>query len=415
MPASIASVFADLTKDTTIDKSLLHRIHQYERSFVNRSKDHVEFFGGNLMGVNPIRFRTVDRDDWFSDVLRVDELELRDAIVSLPTVNADWKRASDVMNLSCIWLLHAIHGSALTNAEKEEGMVDTLLILQYKFLTSLMAHYYPYPADRSVMEAAYASLSKRYALKVAGSWNVLLHERAKEVISASGIHRKVYQQFNNDKAIGDMISDIQGRLKKIIKSLTAVFYDTRAAGGKIGIEKSFTMKDGEVVLSDKSRNFSTYLRYIHQVMDDPRSFIRKELIDIVADLQHTMPPRQLEEALEWLAINHHQVMSHWTPKVKGAYVESFVDEVLLHCFSMISNKTALITSRSGIGPLMAQLRTLYMASRMADPSLLKAKEMADNLVNASISSRNVSVAASVRTGLQLYIVLRTLAMSHYTN
>jgi hypothetical protein len=55
-----------------------------------------------------------------------------------------------------------------------------------------------------------------------------------------------------------------------------------------------------------------------------------------------------------------------------------------------------------------------MASRMSDPSLLKAKEMADHIVDASIHSRNVSVAAATRTGLQLYIVLRCLAMQLYS-
>lgn len=415
MTESIASIFARLGRHTPIDHALLKRIHDYERSFVNRNKDHVEFFGGNLMGVNPVRFRTQDRDEWFSDVVGIDELELRDAIVDLPTVNENWKRASDAMNLSCVWLLHAIYKSNLSNQEKEAGMVDTLLVLQYKFLTSLMAHYYPYPADRAIMEAVYASLSRRYALKVAGSWNVLLRERAHEIISASGIHRKKYQAFNSDKDIIDMVTDIQSRLKKIIKTMTKVFYDTRAAGGRIGTEKSILEIDGQTVLKEKTRHFTSYIRYIHQVADDPRSFIRKELIDVVADAQHTMDPRRLEEALMWVSLNHRVAMPRWEPKVEGGYVENFLDEVLLYAFSLVSHKSALITGRSGLSPLIAQLRTLYMASRMADPSLLKAKEMADNIVGQAISSRNASVAASVRTGLQLYIVLRAFAMSHYAD
>jgi len=413
----IKQTFDRVAAHLAIDAALLKRIHLYERAFINRSSDHLEFFGGNLMGVHPIRFRTIDRDDWFTDVLHLDELELRDALDDLPKVNPQWiggVRASDIMNLSCVWLLHAIGDSKhLSVHEKKEGMVDTMLVLQYKFLTSLMQHYFPYPADKAIMEATYAAMSRRYALKVAGSWNVMLRQRAEEIISTSGIHRATYTKFNNDKDIGNMIQDIQGRLRKIVQSVTTLFYDVRAKGGKIGVDKLMDNIDGETILKDKSRHFSTYLRYIHQVADDPRSFIRQELVELVADIHATTDPRRLVEALEWMSVNHREVLPRWEPKVKEGYVEAFMDEVLLYVFSLITNHQAQLTKGSGIGPLLQQLRTLYMASRMSDPSLLKAKEMADNIVNASIRSRNASVAASTRTAIELYVVLRSLAMAHY--
>lgn len=414
MTETLATLFARLGKDTPIDAALLKRIHQYERAFVNKDQESVEFFGGQLMGVNTIRFRTQERDEWFTEVIRVDELELRDGILTLPTIDSDWKRASDAMNLSCVWILHSLYKADLTVAEKHAGMVDTLLILQYKFLASLMAHYYPYPAKRSTMEAVYASLSRRYALKVAGSWNRLLRSRAEEIISPTGIHKNTYQKFNNDLAIGNMVADIQGRLRKIIKTMTARFYETIAEGGGIGTAKSILEIDGQTVLKDKTRQFSSYIRYAHLIADDPRDFIRKELIDVVADIQHTIDPRRLEEALEWMCVNHRVAMPRWTPKVESGYVEHFMDEVLLHAFSLISHKSALISSRSGLAPLLAQLRALYMASRMADPALLQTKEMADRIVESSIHSRNASVAASVRTGIQLYIVLRAMTKDHYS-
>lgn len=415
MVETIHSIFARLGQHTPIDAALLKRIHQYERSFVNRSRDHVEFFGGNLMGVNPIRFRTIDRDDWFAEVIMVDEIELREGISNLPSINVEWKRASDAMNLSCVWVLYAIyHSEHLTVPQKHEGMVNVLLILQYKFLASLMAHYYPYVADRGTMEAAYASLSKRYQLKVAGSWNRLLRQRAEEVVSPSGIHRKTYQSLTPDAAVIEMVNDIQGRLRKIVKALTEVFYDTKAAGGKIGVEKSVLNIDGQNVMKDKSRQFTSYIRYSHQVLGDVRSYIRKELVEIIVDLHHTTPPKQLEEALEWMCINHSARLDKWVPKAEGSYVEAFSNEVLLHAFSLITNGQAEFTNRSGLGPFLGQLRALYTASRMADPALLKAKDMANNIVNAAISSRNAAVAASVRTSIQLYVILRALTMEHYS-
>lgn len=414
----LALTFGELGKHIQFNTALIHRIHMFERTFQGRNSDHVEFFGGPLMGVHPIRFLQLDRDTWFMDVLHLDELELHDRLEKLPEVNDQWfggVRASDSMNLTCIWVLHEIAKSThLSPAEKKEGMVDTLLILQYKFLSSLMAHYYKYPADKATMEAAYAAMTLRYALKKAGSWNVMLRDRAEEIISATGIHKTTYTKFNNDKDIANMVQDIQGRLRKIVQSMTELFYQIRAQGGKIGTDKLVSEIDGEKVLQDKSRHFSSYLRYIHGVMDDPRSFIRQELVELIVDMHNTCDPRRLVESLEWCSINQHESMPRWHPKTKHGYVEEYVDEVLLYVFQMIAAKQANITKGSGIGPLLAQLRTLYMASRMSDVSLLKAKEMGDHIVEASVSSRNVAVLSSTRTGLALYLVLRCLAKDHYS-
>lgn len=411
---SIASVFAEHTHGLAINGELVKRIHLYERAFCNANDDHLEFFGGQLMGVHPIRFKPTDRDRWFSDVLEIDELDIKDGIASVPTVKAEWKRASDAMNLSIVWLLHALWQSDLPAPLKHQGMIDTLLILQYKFLCSLMYHFYPYPADRGTMEAAYAAMSRRYALKQAGSWNKLLRIRAEEIISNTGVHKNAYRKFNDDQATINMVSDIQGRLKKIVKTMTELFYQMRATGKRVGTDSLTLINDGQAFANESSKKWPSYIRYAHQILDDPRSFIKPELINLVADLQHTVDPRRLEEALDWMSLNHRESFPHWQPRTQRPYIEEFVDEVLLYAFELMTKQKHLIV-KNEVGPVLAQLRTLYMASRMVDPSLIKAKDMADRIVEASVKSRNPSMLASVRTSIQLYLVLRVLALSHYAN
>lgn len=414
MAETLKTLFDRLGKDLTIDAHLMKRIHQYERAFANKNSDHVEFLGGNLMGVHPFRFTPVDRENWFGAVVYLDELEIRDEIAKLPTINMEWKRASDAMNLSCIWLLHAIQRSTLPMTDKKEGMVATLLILQYKFLASMMAHWFPYVADRQTMEAAYASLSRRYSLKVAGSWNRLLKQRAEEVISTSGIHRKTIQSFEPDHAIIEMINDIQGRMRKIIRALSDVFYTVRAAGGRIGINQTVLEANGEKFVKPLMRDYTSYTRYLKTVMGDVNSLIRKELVDVVCDLQHTLPAKALEESLDWMSLNHLVEEPRWKPVIKGSYVETFIDEVLLHAFSVMQSNPGVLTKRSGLAPLLQQLRGLYMASRMSDPALLKTRDMADQIVKSAISSRNPSIAASARTGIMLYLVARALTRDYFS-
>lgn len=407
MAKTLKTVFAEAAQDLKVDKALVKRLHTYERNFVSRNEDHVQFFGGHLMGVHPMRFRPRDRDDWFAEVLQIDELSLEENVHALDSINTDFVRASDVMNLSCIWLVYAILNSRLSNRDKESACIDTLLVLQYKFLGSLMAHNYKFPADEATMRAVYASLSYRYALKVAGSWSALLRSRAKDILSTSSIHHRTCQRFEPDKAITYMVTDIQGRLREIVKTMTKVFYEMRAKGEKIGTDKLMAESDTGLVLKDKSKQFTSYLRYLHTVAGDKNSFVRKEVVEVVTDSMRTLSPKVLTDVLNWVSVNH-RTSGH-------RYIEECMDEVLLFAFDLIASNRSTLGSSKSLPALIAKLRGLYMASRMSDLSLLKSKALAERIVSNAVKTRNTSVLASARTGLQLYLVVRTLCKSYYAD
>lgn len=406
MAQYLKAVFQKVAGHVSIDAQLIKRVHDYERAFVNRNEDHVAFFGGPLMGVHPMRFRPTDREAWFLDVLGINDEELFDEIGSVPSIDSDWKRATDAMNHSCIWLVYAILNSPkLSPAQKEQGANDALKILYYKFLGSLMAHNYPYPADEGLMLAAYAALSRKFAIKVAGSWGALIEMRAKEQLLPRSIHHATYTKFDSDDGIVRMINDMQGRLRDLVKSYNKVVYDIKAQGQRIGTERSVVDLDGTAFLKDRSRQYSTYIRYAHEIMTDKRSFIRADLVNVVTDAMHTMSPTLFVETLEWMSLNH---------RVKGAEsVDKLIDETLLFAFDLMERERDILGPRTGLMPLIVRLRALYMASRMSDPNLLKTKDLSEAVVREAVQSKNASVIASVRTGIQLYIVLRTLAMHYY--
>lgn len=403
---TIKSVFDDAAAsfDFTVDQKLIARIREFDQSFVNRNEDHIGFFGGNLTGVHPMRFRQSDREKWFEEVLQLDDLSIEDGIKRLPH-NQDWVRANDAFNLSCVWLTYRILNSNLSPSLKEEGAQLTIQVLQYKFLGSILSHYFKYPADVGTAQATLAQMSRKYLIKTSKSWHDLLCTRAKEMVSPRSVHRRAYTEMRNDDDVIRMINDIQNRLKELIKSICKIFYDLHSKGIKVSSERSVREIDGSVVLMDKTRQFTTFIRYLHEVMDDPKSFIRDELVDVVADGMHTMNPRHLVDTLEWMSKNR------LAPRQQ--FITELADETLIYAFELISSDRNLYNTRGGLMPLIAKLRSMYMASRMADESLLRTKELAEKVVTSAINTKNASVIASVRTGVQLYLVLRSMAMQYY--
>jgi hypothetical protein len=141
MSKMIKSVFAEATHHLPIDKELIRKIKTYAIYFVNKNQDHIAFFGGNLLGVQVIRFKEEDKNRWYDDILDLDEYYLRDELHSLDKINPEFKVSSDPFYLSCAALANAIYNSPhLSSSEKETGMINAFMIMQYKMITSIMVN-----------------------------------------------------------------------------------------------------------------------------------------------------------------------------------------------------------------------------------------------------------------------------------
>lgn len=408
MAKNIKEVFQEGCPDLKIDRAFIRKLHLYTQNFANKNEDHIAFFGGNLMGVHPVRFRDEDRNRWFDDVLETDDLALEDELFKLPAIVPSRNVSSDVMNLSCCWLVHAIHISDLSPKEKEEAMTDALMVLQYKFITSILAYWFRYPADKNVAETTYARLNKKFGLKVYGSWRALLLARARDILASSSPHYQTYRSFNDDLAVVYMVNDIQGRIKDILKNIRDVFEEVRKDPRGAIRSTSATQVDAEGItaVKDKQRNFTIYRRYIHGVMSDRPSFIRDELVQVIVSAMPTMPDKLFLEALAYMSQN----IGPGGDKDVG----ELVDETLSHAFDYIATNRSIMNNPNDIGGLVAKMRSLYMASRGSDPTLLKMRATAEQIATRAVRSKNASIIAAVRTGMMLYIVLRTFTMKHYS-
>ena len=408
MSRMVKSVFAEATNHLTIDKTLLKRIRSYAIYFVNKNPDHIAFFGGNLLGVQVIRFKVEDKDKWFDDILDVDEYFLRDELHSLDKINPEFKVSSDAFYLSCAALANSIYNSpVLSAAEKEAGMIDVFMIMQYKMITSIMYNFFPYPADPGVAAATYAALSMKFSLKVYGTWNKLLEARAKDIIAHNSIHYNTITKMDDDEAVIYLLSDIQTRLRNIVKVMRGVFETIRQTKGKFVVTNAIGLDmEGNSFVKDKARSYSMYRRYLHEMIADKSSFIKLELVEIIGKAIHTMPEKMLMDTLEYM-VEHY--------RYRGEHIiEEIIDDTLLHTFDYISSNKNLNIHPNDLAGMISKLKAVFMSSRSTDPMLLKIRKNLESVVSKSIRSKNPSIIASVRTGVMLYLILRAFTMRHYS-
>ena len=405
---AVKAVFEENCDHLRFDIKLAKRIADFCVWFVNKNEEHIAFFGGNLTGVHVVRFTNQDKDKWFTDVLGIDDLVIEEQLHALPVIKTDWKVSSDVFNNTCVWLIHSFKNSPLINdSVKEEVMVNIALVLYFKFTTSLITHYFRYPADEQIAAATYASLSYKFALKQQGTWYKTLEARCIDMVDEKGLHAKTLKDFRIDEDIRNMLNDSQGRIRNMIKNIYGEFIRLHQMGARIRTTSAIIEHDGEQILRDSTKSMQIYTRYLHSIVGDKNSFIRSELVDLIQRVAHTMPPKLFKQTLEWCSANHAHIGSR--------DVENLIDFTMNHAFAFLSNNKAILRETSDLSTIVAKLRGIYMASRSSDIDLMAMRDLAQKIIRSATTTRNETVIASVRTGLLLYIVVRGFTMKHYTN
>ena len=145
--SEIQEVMSRLASHLKPNEKLAKAIRQYRIAFMTKNPEHMAFFGGNLTGVHVVRFTSKDRDTFFSDVCQIDEFELEEALHQCSAIDPNWNVASDTLNHLGFWLIHVYLTSKLPDRVKQAVCIEIALILHYRFITSVLYRFFPYPVD----------------------------------------------------------------------------------------------------------------------------------------------------------------------------------------------------------------------------------------------------------------------------
>ena len=403
----IKAIMERMTGHLQANKDLGKKLRSFRTDFASKNQDHISFFGGNLTGVNVVRFSPYDRDVFFNEICSIEEDELYDELCEADAINPAWQVSSDAFNHLCMWLIHLFLTSPkLDNRAKVAGAVEAATIVYYKFITSILFHFFKYPVDEQVAKAVYAQMSNRYSIKQLGTWNKVIEDKVMKLIDKKSIHYKTLMNYDDDQAIIYLINDTQGRIKDLIKNIYAIFDKVRKQGIKIGTNSMLIDMGDDIIMKDKINGLQAYIRYMETIVPDKNSFIKKEIMDIVCDIQYTAPPQVLEKVLYWCSANYNYM--------KDDKIKNLVEKTLLHAFTYMKNNSTVYKKNTDLPKLISKLKGIYSSSRSTDPALLEIRALAEDIIkDAKVTKSNV-VVSSVRNALLLYIVIRAFTM-HYFN
>lgn len=386
------------------DNRLLSQLERFVQNFINKSPEHVKCLGSNLTGVNRLSWSLDDRLEWEENFLGIEGRDLRQRILALPHMDDVGRVAGDNFNISCCWLAHRFYISDLPPRSKEKGMKLSMDILQYKLLSSIHSHYFKFPVDQNVAEATYAELSRKYDIKRYGSWRGVLDSRSENIISTGEIHEQTIRRFDDDIAIVKMIQDIQFRLRDKIKNIWEVMARVIENDMKFGTVSSTVELDGALVTRDIERLSGDYLIFIKEVAAEQNRFIKPDLVQVVESTMATMPEKPFEQLLI--------IFTNKVAKSDKKAIE-LLELTMEHLFNVVLSDRKTNMRMNDIPGVLNRIRGLYTASRSSNPILEEMKEIGEKMVRKDVKIVNNANVAALRTGLLLYIVLRTMCKEHY--
>lgn len=407
MSYNIRNAMDESLPGLVVDKKLAERLSKFQVGFISKNQEHLGFFGGNLTGVHTVRMTPSDEDMFFEDVLGTDSSIVEEAVSRIDTINQEFIVSSNYLNITLVYLAHRfISDKSLDEKVRHRGALDSILILNYKLLTSILAWFFKYPADPKVAEATYAALNYKFILKKEGSWGRTLERRSEDVIDKEGIHYERLVKFNDDEETVYMINDIQGRLKDMMKNIYAVFMKAHSDGDVIMSTSSTGLDaEGVEIFKDNIKGLENYVNYIKQIAPDRDSFIKDELYSVVVRMMHTIQPKAFMRSLEYVCDNYGDR--------KKTYIEDMIGRVVVHSYNYIGEYSSSVNTKMDLPSFLSTLRGGYMSSRTSDPDLLLMRDLGHRLVKEATGSTNEGAVAAVRTGVFLYIVLRTYTKHHY--
>ncbi len=404
--SSILEVFNTHLEGIDIDDYFANQIIRYAVRFRSQGPQYLEFFGGVLLGVQPIRFTPAHRATWFNDVLGVDENDLRKDLSRLAFYNAQTNRvASDTFNLSCCYVLHAIHHSKRIKSEKlrDQAKIAAMQILHYKFICGLVARRYPHNADPSIAIKAYDELTLKSDIKRMNSWNELIDDRCKRIIERGSTHYSRYTTFEPDSTVERFVRDVNNGIRKIINRITDTYYAMYNAGMKITTSKQTVELDDGLVVRDVSRAETIYRQYLFEIIYDKPTFVKKELMDIIIDMHNTASVAQLRDSLEYISDNVEKKTN------AGKDVTKLMQLTMEHAIEYITvNKVSMRDMT-----FLFYMRNVYTSSRTSNAKLLEMRRLGEKVVGSAINSKNTADIAAVRTAVFLYVLLRVFSRNYY--
>lgn len=397
MARKILDVFEEYFKDIAINKELYEKLHSFRINWTQKDSDYIEFLGGNLTGVHPVRFSSLDESKLFVDILNVDQSNLQYDLHRCEGIDKNMKVASNVVYLTLYYFMHKFTTSKLSKEIKDNAIKELYYIFAYRAITSLISNYFKYNVDMGTAKAVFEKLSNRFLIKRLGTWQKVFEYRTKDVLSG-GIHYTRLLTCTADNATRVM-PDLQGKIRGYIKTIFLVLLEVNEHNEKI-VSTSMLEEDEDGVGIRNIANMDIGLiNYIRSIINRPTDFINDDLVYLVQSLLPNLAPDKFIETLKYISNNI---------QVKPGDPDDFIEVSIVSTLNYIRTKNITSDYNKHAYEILNLMKRYLSSSSVKDEQIKHIKKYLYNVAMDATKLKTNWLLATISIGVMLYVFLRAL-------
>lgn len=413
MATTLREVFARQFK-VAITPAFAKQMTQYCLAFEVRGT-HAQALNSPYLGVHPIYFLPQDRDFLFSNC-GCTEAEVKNAIAACPSINRDFRVASDAYNLFTIWVAYLTLTSTLSDKMKGELLYVLFKLLHYKFFTSLVRHNYPHPANEYVMQQTLESLSGKFDIKKpeTSTWKLLIEKRCLKLIDRrESVYYETIHRFGVDVQLMYMIGAMQTWLRNQIKRINRVYYQFVKEKSQIGsYGLSTEVDDGQIIRSVDAMFDQMFSELVAQAPNTAKLIDNADLNLVCKltntprlDLARTMFTKFCDTAAQQNRTNKQDLEVVENKRTYYVGYRALLRHLLQDTYAALATANGLdFRNRAGI---LQSVMNLYRSSRTGDQRILVVKDSVERMLAGFNITRREATLSFLKINFILYIILRS--------
>lgn len=410
MSSHISAAFSKLEIPITQREILL--MERLVISFEMRDS-HVLALNGQLLGVYPMAFTDHDRAAFF-EIFGLRESDITRIIKGIPSINKEFKVASDAFNVLAAWIMHLGHVLIKQDKVRDKFLVNVAKYLHYRFFTSFVNHMLPHKANEATMLATISRLTKKFDIITYGTWKAVIEARCKNLVGPDSLHKKTIATADDDKAFIYLIIDTQTRIRDKVKLIITEYHKARKEGASVQ-NKSATMEiDGEKLIIQTVSTFDAMIANMVIEVLNITVFVNRNTVHFVSRRFNTISTSMLQQALTQMSQVATEQSKAGTLDAmlklnnKGIIpvgMRAVVSDIIQSSYRYCMRNSVPLDNRAA---LFIRLQNIYSSSRIADPNINRVKASVAHFVESLDISPRESTKPSLRLAIILYVILKSM-------
>lgn len=280
-------------------------IKNFRLNWIQRTPEHIDFLGTNLMGVYSLRFTIPDEDLWYL-TLDVDKKQLQQDIYRTKGIIKSMKTISSAFYNLSVYLMHLYTtgvNTGLKEHEKTDAIKEIFFVMVYKMTGSINSQRFKYPCPPEIAKAAHERLSNKFLLKRFNSWQEVFDYKTLDVLP-KGIHYPRLVKYNTDSA-NRIISDIQTKLRDIYRNVYSIIMEIKD-DNTAKIKSTSLLKEGddEEEYNGISNREDKYVSFLTTNIRSFNDIYNEDIINLLLTVYPVLTKVNVEKVLKYFSDNY---------------------------------------------------------------------------------------------------------------